>query len=245
VPRQKLRFRFAIEGPLRFLSHLETLRVFTRALRRAQLPVQYSQGFHPQPQLAFATALPVGTESTGEYADVVLHACLEPRHVQERLNAVLPQHMRVLDARTVPLKAPALMSERLVAQYTVDVPQCLLPVNNVPLPERVQALLTCSHVPVQRWHKKGPRQVNIRPGIASLEVRLACGNTTTFAMLLHEEETLKTKPQEVIQALLGLDATQLCALRIYKHEAFVYEEGRLVSLMHHQPHAAQAREVCV
>jgi hypothetical protein len=64
-------------------------------------------------------------------------------------------------------------------------------------------------------------------------------------MLLHEEETLKTKPQEVIQALLGLDAEQLWALRVYKHEAFVHKEARLIPLMHYRPHPAQAREVCV
>jgi radical SAM family uncharacterized protein/radical SAM-linked protein len=245
VPRQKMRFRFAIQGPLRFLSHLETVRVFTRALRRAQLPVQYSQGFHPQPQLAFATALPVGVESTGEYADVVLYACLEPQYFQKRLNAVLPQYLRVLDTCTVPLKTPALMSERLMAQYSVDVPQRLLPGSNGLLAEQVQALLARSNIAVQRWHKKGPRPVNIRPGLAHLEVQSAGGDTVTFAMLLHEEETLKTKPQEVIQALLGLEAEQLYALRIYKHEAFVYEEARLVPLMHYRPRPAQAREVCV
>ena len=106
LPLQKIRFRFAIQGPLRFLSHLETMRVFTRSLRRAQLPVYYSQGFHPQPALAFATALPVGVESTGEYADVVLYERLEPVVFQERLHVVLPQHMRMLGAETVPLQAP-------------------------------------------------------------------------------------------------------------------------------------------
>jgi hypothetical protein len=153
--------------------------------------------------------------------------------------------MQVLDASEVPLKAPALMSERLMAQYTVDVPQDLLPGSNASLSEQVHALLACKDIPAQRWHKKGPRQVNVRPGIAHLEVQPAHGNTATFSMLLHEEETLKTKPQEVIQALLGLDAEQLCVLRISKHEAFVHEEARLVPLMHYRPHPAQAREVCI
>ncbi|MDH3599181.1 MAG: TIGR03960 family B12-binding radical SAM protein, partial [Candidatus Tectomicrobia bacterium] len=169
-PQQKIRFHFAIQGPLRFLSHLETMRAFTRALRRAQMPVQHSQGFHPQPQLNFATALPVGVESTGEYADVVLFEPVEPSQFQADLNAVLPDYMHILDAVSVPLKMPSLMSEPLAARYDLEVPIHLLP-DGAPSPAaRVQALLARDDIPMQRWHKKGPRQVNIRPGIVSLEV---------------------------------------------------------------------------
>jgi radical SAM family uncharacterized protein/radical SAM-linked protein len=245
LSRQKIRFRFAIQGPLRFLSHLETVRVFTRALRRARLPVQFSQGFHPHPLLAFATALPVGVESTGEYADVVLYECLDPGRFRERLNAVLPQHISILDACTVPLKAVSLMSERLVAQYLVEVPLRVLPVNGVPLSERVRAFLARRSITVQRWHKKGPRRVDIRPGIARLEVMPAVGETVALSMFLHQGAQAKAKPQEVIQALLGLDDDHLRVLRVYKHEAFVHEQGRLVPLMHYHPHSVQAREVCV
>jgi radical SAM family uncharacterized protein/radical SAM-linked protein len=245
LPRQKMRFRFAIQGPLRFLSHLETLRVFTRALRRAQLPVQYSQGFHPKPLLAFATALPVGVESTGEYADVTLYERLDPERFQERLNSVLPQHIRILDARTVPLKAPSLMSERLAAHYYVEIPLDVLPNGDTSLAECVHTLLARTDIPVLRWHKKGPRQVNIRPGIASLEVLPAVDKTITLSMLLHEEADMKAKPQEVIQALWGIDENCLRSLRVYKHEAFVREEARLVPIMHHKPLVSSNRQLAL
>ena len=244
LPQQKIRFRFAIQGPLRFLSHLETVRVFTRALRRAQIPVQHSQGFHPHPQLAFATARPVGLESTGEYADLVLYEPLEPAQFLDRLNAVLPAHIRLLAARTVALKAPALMAEPLAARYTVEFPRRWV-TDGRPLTERVQALLACREVPVQRWHKKGTRQVNIRPGIDSLEVLPATSDMLALSMLLREEELLKAKPQEVIQALLGVLEDDLYALRILKHEAFIRQAVQLTPLMDYQPCPASAREVCV
>jgi radical SAM-linked protein len=245
LPQQKLRFRFAIQGPLRFLSHLETVRVFTRALRRARMPVQHSQGFHPHPHLAFATALPVGIESTGEYADIVLYETLDPGQFLERLNAVLPTHIRLLEARTVPLKAPALMAEPLVARYTVEFPRRWLPDHGLPVAERVQALLACRDLPVQRWHKKGARQVNLRPGIDSLEVLSSSSDSLALSMLLREEETVKAKPHEVIQVLLGIAEDDLYALRVLKHEAFIREEARLTPLMHYQPRLASAQEVCV
>jgi radical SAM family uncharacterized protein/radical SAM-linked protein len=245
LPQQKLRFRFAIQGPLRFLSHLETVRVFTRALRRAQIPVQYSQGFHPHPQLAFATALPVGIESTGEYADLVLYERLDPGRFLELLNAVLPTHICLLEARTVPLHAPALMAEPLVARYTVEVPCRWLPDDGPSCAERVQALLACRDIPVQRWHKKGPRQVNLRPGIDSIEVLSTSDDRLALSMLLREEETVKAKPHEVIQVLLGVAEEDLYALRVLKHEAFIRQTAQLTPLMCYQPRPASAREVCV
>jgi radical SAM-linked protein len=245
LPQQKIRFRFAMQGPLRFLSHLETVRVFTRALRRAQIPVQHSQGFHPHPQLAFATARPVGLESTGEYADLVLYEILDPVQFLDRLNAVLPSHIRLLAACTVALKAPALMAEPLAARYTVELPQRWVTDNGWPLAERVQALLACRDIPMQRWHKKGMRQVNIRPGIDSLEVLPAPGDRLALSMLLREEELVKAKPQEVIQALLGVSEDDVYALRILKHEAFIRQAAQLTPLMDYQPCPASAREVCV
>jgi hypothetical protein len=137
------------------------------------------------------------------------------------------------------------MSAALLVQYYVEVPRRLLSDGGIPLAERMQALLACGNIPVQRWHKKGPRQVNIRPGIASLECLPAIGETVTLAMLLHEAEDAKAKPQEVVQALLELEAEQLCLLRVYKHEAFVHQEARLVPLLRYQPLPAQAREVHV
>jgi radical SAM family uncharacterized protein/radical SAM-linked protein len=241
LARQKIRFRFAKQGPLRFLSHLETLRTLTRALRRAQLPVQYSQGFHPQPQLTFATALPVGIESTGEYADVVLSAWLDPGDFLFRLDRVLPAHMRILDACSVPLQAPSLMSERLAAQYDVVVP-VHLSTSMASLAIRIRELLARDDISVQRWHKKGQRRVNIRPGIVSLEVRPQASGTAV-AMLVREDAEAKAKPGEVMQALLDLSEDQLRSVRIIKHEAFVHVAGSLIPIMHSQSQVAYGHEV--
>jgi radical SAM-linked protein len=244
-PQQKIRFHFAIQGPLRFLSHLETMRAFTRALRRAQMPVQHSQGFHPQPQLNFATALPVGVESTGEYADVVLFEPVEPGRFQTALNAVLPDYMHILDAATVPLKMPSLMSEPLAARYDIDVPVHLVP-DGAPSPAaRVQALLARDDIPMQRWHKKGPRQVNIRPGIVSLEVLPVTDDTLTVELLVREDPEAKAKPLEVMQALFELSDDQLSSVRVYKQESFVRDASGFSPILQHRSHVVPAHEVPV
>ncbi|GIX48010.1 MAG: B12-binding protein [Candidatus Tectimicrobiota bacterium] len=236
-PQQKVRLRFALRGPLRLLSHLETVRLFTRALRRAGLPVQYSQGFHPQPLLSFATARPVGVESEAEYADVVLYARCDPEAVAARLQAVLPAHACLLAAWEVPLRAPALMALPLAAHYTVEVPRSLLPAGLGPLAPRVAALLAEEAVWVRRWHKKGPRRVNLRPGIVRLEVLADTPEAVVLEMLLHEGEA---KPPEVVQALLGLEGEALRLLRVRKLETLVREEAELVPLPQYEPWAVVA-----
>ena len=238
---QKIRFRFAKQGPLRFLSHLETMRALTRALRRAGMPMQHSQGFHPQPLLNFATALPVGVESTGEYGDITLFEAVDPADFQARLNAVLPETMRMLDATAVPLKATSLMSEPLAAQYSVDVPVRLLPGDGASLSARVRDLLARDDIPMQRWHKKGPRQVNIRPGIVRLNALPAVGETVTIDMLVREEADAKAKPQEVIGALLGLNDDDFPSLHIYKHDAFVRDGADFIPVL--ERHAPEVQEV--
>jgi hypothetical protein len=127
----------------------------------------------------------------------------------------------------------------------VEVPWRLVSNGTMSLSERVQALLACDDITVPRWHKKGSRRVNIRPGIVSLEAIPPVGATITVSMLLHEEAEVKAKPPEVLQALFGLDENQLRSLRVYKHEAFVHDQSRLVPLMRYRPRLTQDREVCV
>jgi radical SAM family uncharacterized protein/radical SAM-linked protein len=240
---RKIRFRFAKQGALRFLSHLETMRALTRALRRAGIPVQHSQGFHPQPLLNFATALPVGVESTAEYGDVTLFEPFDPGIFQARLNAVLPEALRILAAAAVPLSATSLMSEPLAAQYRVELPVALLPDDGTSLPSRVYDLLACDDIAIQRWHKKGPRQVNIRPGIVHLNAMPLVGETVTFDLFVREDAEAKAKPQEVMCALLALQDDDLPSLHIYKHEAFVRDGSNFIPVM--ERYAPEAQEVHV
>jgi radical SAM-linked protein len=186
----------------------------------------------------------VGVESTGEYADVVLFEPVEPGQFQAALNAVLPDHIHILDAVTVPLKMPSLMSEPLAARYDIEVSVHLLPDGASPV-ARVQAMLARDDIPMQRWHKKGPRQVNIRPGIVSLEVLPVADDTLTLALLAREEPEAKAKPLEVMQALFELNDEQLSSVRIYKQESFVRDAAGFIPVLQHRPHVVPAHEVPV
>ncbi len=101
--KRKIRLKFRKVGELRFLSHLELMHLFYRASKRADLPLCFSEGFHPMPRIIFATALPVGMESLTEILDMECEGKITPPEVMEKLNQTLPPGIEIIEAEEVPL----------------------------------------------------------------------------------------------------------------------------------------------
>lgn len=104
----RMRLRFSKTGVMRYLSHLELITVFTRAVSRGGVPVLFSLGFHPHPRFSFGTATSVGVESRAEYMDMFVAAGMTPLEVQERLNAVLPDGLRIMECWEAAAKSPSI-----------------------------------------------------------------------------------------------------------------------------------------
>jgi hypothetical protein len=113
----RLRFGFAKGGTLALISHLDTLRMLERALRRSGLPVSFTGGFHPLPRLQLALPLPLGVEGEGEWLDLEFTAPIDPEAARQALAAVLPAEFRLLSATEVPVAAPSLSQELEAAQW--------------------------------------------------------------------------------------------------------------------------------
>mgnify|MGYP000346853142 CR=1 FL=1 len=96
--KEIVRMRFMKTGRAKYISHLDLIRCLQRAVCRAKLPAAYSEGFHPHMQTSFATTLPLGFTGTGELMDLELSEPLPCETVMERLNAVLPEGIRILEA---------------------------------------------------------------------------------------------------------------------------------------------------
>ncbi len=86
---------------IRFISHLDLMRAISRAIRRANLPIAYSQGFNPRMKMSFGQALKVGQSSESEEAKLTFEQDISPDEVKERLNEVLPRGLRVLTASKI------------------------------------------------------------------------------------------------------------------------------------------------
>ena len=117
----KIRVKFAKEGAMKFIGHLDIMRYFQRAIRRAGIDVAYSEGFSPHMIMSFANPLGVGLTSEGEYFDLMLKsdACTSQELI-DKLNAVMVEGMRVLNVVQVPEeKASKAMSLVEAADYIV------------------------------------------------------------------------------------------------------------------------------
>jgi radical SAM family uncharacterized protein/radical SAM-linked protein len=121
-PAARLRLQYAKRHPISFLSHLETLTLFHRALRRSKLPIHFTGGEHPHPKMAFSPALPVGVESLAEYLDLWFSRMPEAGEVEKGLNAVLPEGISVQEARPVPLNASSLEQSIAWMEYDITFP---------------------------------------------------------------------------------------------------------------------------
>lgn len=121
ITQHRLRMRFSKTGRIRYLSHLELINLFTRAVQRAGVPILYSQGFHPHPRFSFATATSVGVESQAEYLDLFVGE-IRADEALRRLNQVLPAGMSILEAAEVDLKAPSLSPLIEATRYRVTLP---------------------------------------------------------------------------------------------------------------------------
>ena len=233
-PAQRLRLRIGRSGEARFLSHLELVNAWTRAMRRARAPLSYSQGFHAHPKITFATAPPVGEESTGDYMDIVLKERVEPEALLQRVKATLPEGFHAYAIEETPLKGPSLMSLANGFAYTIHGAM-----DRDAAAQRVEALLAADELIVERKgkakkkhkrqrHNKHRRdvkptvQLNVRPMISRLEVVEGDGQHVVLELETEIAEGKHVRPGEILQKL-GLDPT---TTRIIKSDTKLAHEAR-------------------
>ena len=122
---QRLRVRFSRGDEVKYITHLDLMRLWERALRRAKVDVAYSEGFTPHAQLSLAAPLAVGVTSAGELIDVFLADRLTPLEFMRDVSRQLPAGIELLDVQEVGLRAPSLQSELRAAEYEVSLPASL------------------------------------------------------------------------------------------------------------------------
>lgn len=213
----KLRVRFSKQGLARFFSHLDLQRTVERTLRRAGLPIAYSQGFNPHPRISYASALATGTSSEGEFMDVELTEEVAPAEFQARANACSPLGLRVEEVRRAPEQGDSLMALINAAAYRLE----LAGTTEDALREAAAALLERQEVVITKGGKKGPHPVNIRPLLYGLSVE---GASSLRAVVATGPQG-NLKPEELVTALRAvkagaeLELAQAHRLMLYQRDA--------------------------
>lgn len=196
---QRLRIKYGKTNLGKFISHLDLLRTWGRVLRRAELPIAYSEGFNPHPKISFGSALAVGVTSEGEYLDIELREELQPELVLERLKEASAPGLEVYDIKEINEKVPSLMAVIDTATYLVKV-ELTEDIPNHNVNENINKLLANDVLEIMRDGKKGIKPKDIRPGIQMLEAQKVDRNLYV-KMVVDCGSSNNIRPNEVIDAL--------------------------------------------
>ena len=217
--RYLVRYRRA--GEMRFIGLLENNRLFTRAVRRADLPMRYSQGFHPMPRIIFGIAPPVGVESEAEYLELELIEPLNPKEIKQKLNQTLPEGLEVLEVREISRKAPAITQQISSIEYLVSIPnQLKLKIS----PEKLNQFLSAERFIIEQKREKGDRKLDLKQKIKFIEITPE--KNLKFSLLVSQGPGVK--PQEVLEKLFGFDEQELAWILIKRTRAN-FRQQRAVS----------------
>ncbi len=166
--------KFAKTGPARYVSQLDLLRAVQRAIRRSGLPVKYSSGFNPHQVIAFASAASVGLASEAEWMDVALCSDVSETVFFDALAPQMPPGLTLMEAHAVEDRYPALMSITAYADYLFTL-SLSLPIAETDARDRLESLLAAPILAVKKG-KAGPKEVDLRAFIASLDVASCIGD---------------------------------------------------------------------
>lgn len=188
----RIRITFSKLGALRYTGHLDLHRLWERAARRAELPLAYSQGFHPQPKMNIAAALPLGFSSRCEVLDMRLEHEISLEGLREQLQETLPAGIQVASIEKVDDKLPALQTLVNSAEYEITLMEA---VDGAELKRKIDSVMESSSIIRERRGKT----YDLRPLIYELKPE----NGDKIFMRLAAREGATGRPEEVLD-LLGI-----------------------------------------
>jgi len=198
IPATRIRIKFAKEGALRYVGHLDLHHIWQRSIRRAGLPLVYSQGFHPQPKIQIASALALGFSGLAEVVDIWIEKDAE--WDLKKLQAAVPEGITIFDMQEVELHGPALQTQIESAEYEVtlldEIPETLLD-------EKLASIMDAESILRPKRKKKrkrftsAPQTYDLRPLIFELRKL----SPQKLFMKLSAQEGATGRPDEILKVM--------------------------------------------
>ena len=205
----RIRITFAKQGALRYTGQLDLHKLWERAARRAELPLAYSQGFHPQPKINIAAALPLGFSSRCEVMDMKLEREIPIDGLREKLQQTLPTGIQVLNVESAEERAPALQTQVVAAEYEVSLTET---VDGSDLKRKVDSVMKSESIIRERRGKT----YDLRPLIEELSpLPVGEGPGVRVFMRLTAREGATGRPEEVLDVLgIAFEETRIERTRL-------------------------------
>lgn len=212
----KVRIKFAKSGIARFIGHLDVMRYFQKAVRRAGIAIRYSGGFSPHQLMSFAAPLGVGITSNGEYLDIEVEDDEEAATMKERLNQVMAEGFSVKSCLVLPKEAGNAMSLVAAARYTIAFRPGYMPQNPEEWFAGLVSFYDREQVNIIKKTKKGEKELDLKPLIYELKSYTLkpcepesksyapesspCAGQPALSMLISTGSTENIKPELVLDA---------------------------------------------
>lgn len=224
----KLRIKYTKTGVLRFIGHLDIMRLFQKAIRRAKLDVAYSKGFSPHQIISFAAPMPLGMTSEGEYFDGDFVSVTSTQDMLDRLNSTMPEGVKVLDIVQLDEGARPSMSVVTASDYYIyKNDECENDYLHK-LSGALDSFIAQDTIEIMKKTKTKEEMSDIKPGIYKLEKK-----DDGIYMLLASGSVLNLKPELVVEALckyLGLEYNRYDYM-FHRLETYMGEKDNLKSLI--------------
>ena len=210
---QRLRVTFSRGEQLKYLSHLDVMRLWERALRRAALPLSYSQGFSPHPRISIAAPLPLGVTGENELMDIVFRRKVSPYSVQKGLAEQLPSGMDIIGVSQVPPDDPSLQSQVRRAEYRVEMETAKTADE---IGAAIDSFLALESLPWRHKRDDEMRSYDLRKLVERVWLIEARGAECVLGMCLRTDGSASGRAEQVTLAL-GFEGQpkSICRIRLY------------------------------
>lgn len=203
---------------VKYIAHLDLMRTFEHALRRARIPVAYSEGFNPRPKMHFAGAIGVGVTSDDERIVLDLAERAPVKEIMDRLNGSLPAGLEVLDVEELPEGVKSPLSRLNASEYRITL-RCPARCDEQTVRAKVDELLAAPEVRVVRKRDE-TKEVDIRPNILGVDAIECSGGKLVLTARLRSGSSGGARPQDLAQALNdrlpGLDVEGIHRVRQFE-----------------------------
>lgn len=205
----KVRIKFSKSGVAQFIGHLDVMRYFQKAVRRAGIAIRYSGGFSPHQLMSFAAPLGVGITSNGEYLDIELEDDEDTATMKERLNQVMAEGFSIKSCLVLPKEAGNAMSLVAAARYTIAFRPGYMPQNPEEWFAGLISFYDRAQVNIIKKTKKGEKELDLKPLIYELKSyapkpcepeSAPCAGQPALSMLISTGSTENIKPELVLDA---------------------------------------------
>jgi radical SAM-linked protein len=195
---QRLRIKFSRGEVVKFISHLDIMRLWQRIFIRAGVPLAYSEGFNPHPRISLAAPLALGVTSEAELMDVILSRWLSPQSFLSAVSHQLPLGIDVDQVLNAPLTLPSLQSQVRFAEYRVSLETQK---NRDDVEDAIASLMARNELPWQHHRDTGVRRYDLRVLIDELRFIGLEEGCCTIDMRLRCDSNGSGRPEQVSTAI--------------------------------------------